>query len=105
MPEHVHLLLGEPEHVAFTSAIQVLKQETSRKLKVIEKKFWQTRYYDVHVRTDKKKIEKLKYIHRNPVQRGLVVEPQLWLWSSYRHYVTGERGEVEVSSHWTETTG
>ena len=105
MPEHVHLLMGEPQDGCFITVIQVLKQETSRQLKAIEKKLWQTRYYDFHVRTHQKKIEKLKYIHRNPVRRGLVLEPQLWRWSSYWHYLTGERGEVEVSSHWTEGSG
>ena len=31
--------------------------------------FWQARYYDFNVRTAKKRIEKLRYIHRNPVKR------------------------------------
>ncbi len=24
-----------------------------------------------------------------------------WLWSSFRHYLTGEEGVVEIESHWT----
>jgi len=27
---------------------------------------WQKRFYDFHVRTEQKQIEKLRYIHRNP---------------------------------------
>jgi len=45
----------------------------------------------------KKHIEKLRYMHRNPVKRGLVLEPQQWAWSSYRHYADGERGIVLVN--------
>ena len=52
--------------------------------------------------TSKKRIEKLKYIHRNPVKRGLVDRPEDWAWSSFRHYLTGESGVVGIESPWTE---
>jgi putative transposase len=39
-------------------------------------------------------------MHRNPVKRGLVLEPQQWKWSSYRHYAEGERGTVLVNEEW-----
>jgi putative transposase len=47
--------------------------------------------------TEKKRVEKLRYMHRNPVQRGLIAEPKDWLWSSFRHYAYGERGPVLVN--------
>jgi len=62
---------------------------------------WQSRYYDFNVRTTKKHIEKLRYIHRNPVDRELVLRPEDWEWSSFRHYLTGEVGVVEIESQWT----
>src|SRR6185312_7986325 len=83
-------------------AFQVLKQETSKKLKQPGRaRFWQRRYYDFNVWTEKKRVEKLRYIHRNPVRRGLVEKPEDWPWSSFRHYATGEAGPVEIESHWT----
>jgi putative transposase len=36
-------------------------------------------------------------MHRNPVKRGLVLEPQQWQWSSFRHYAHGEPGPVFVN--------
>jgi len=30
------------------------------------------------------RLEKLRYMHRDPVKRGLVGEPEQWRWSSYR---------------------
>ena len=63
--------------------------------------FWQARYYDFNVWTKKKRIEKLRYMHRNPVKRGLVEKPEDWAWSSFRHYMTGEEGVVEIESEWT----
>ncbi len=58
---------------------------------------WQRRFYDFVVFTGKKRVEKLRYMHRNPVVRGLVLEPEHWNWSSYRHYAQGERGLVLVN--------
>jgi len=102
MPEHVHLLMTEPERGNLASAVQAIKQSIARKLIAGREHFWQARYYDFNVFTSKKRIEKLKYIHRNPVKRGLVERPQDWAWSSFRHYVTGESGVVEIESPWTE---
>jgi len=63
--------------------------------------FWQRRFYDFNVRSQRKRIEKLKYTHRNPVVRGLVSRPEDWPWSSFRHYATGEIAPVEIESDWT----
>ena len=81
----------------------MLKQIVARKLRshAAGLPFWQTRYYDFNVWTAKKRIEKLPYLHRNPVKRGLVEKPEDWAWSSFRHYVTGIEGAVEIESEWT----
>jgi len=102
MPEHVHLLLTAPENETLAAAMQAIKQSVSRKLIGDREHFWQARYYDFNVWSREKRIEKLKYIHRNPVRRGLVERPEDWAWSSFRHYQTGEHGRVEIESHWTE---
>ena len=59
--------------------------------------FWQARFYDFNVWAEKKRIEKLRYIHRNPVTRGLVVSPEQWPWSSFRCYLSGEEGPVKIN--------
>jgi putative transposase len=99
MPEHVHLLVSEPRKVLLSKAIQALKLSVSVRSR--EHPFWQPRYYDFNVHSEKKRIEKLRYMHRNPVKRGLVEKPEDWLWSSFRHYATGEIGTVEIESAWT----
>src|ERR1700691_2295328 len=89
MPEHVHLLLSEPERSTLAVALQMLKQITAQKLQPTlsptaadkggaPKHFWQARYYDFNVRTPEKQVEKLRYMHRNPVKRGLVDKPEDW---------------------------
>src|ERR1035438_10254380 len=61
---------------------------------------WQKRFYDFNVWTARKRVEKLRYMHRNPVMRGLVASPELWRWSSFRAYAMGESGPVRVND-WT----
>ncbi len=102
MPEHVHLLLSEPERSKLSVVIQMLKQITSQKLRPKHLlRFWQVRYYDFPVWSEAKRIEKLRYIHRNPVKRGLAKRPEDWKWSSFVHYATGTEGIVEIESQWT----
>ena len=82
MPEHFHLLIGEPRVRKLSLAMQVLKQRVSlrgrgrKRNKANQMRlwddaaappaFWQPRYYDFNVFTQRKYIEKLRYIHRNP---------------------------------------
>jgi len=102
MPEHVHLLVNEPELSNLAQAIKSLKQGVARTLALrAADSFWQARYYDFNVWSELKFVEKLRYIHRNPVKRGLVTRPEDWPWSSFRHYAIGETGAVEIESEWT----
>ena len=101
MPEHIHLLLNEPPAMPLSGIFRALKTQTSKQLKGDRARFWQLNYYDFNVFTQKKFSEKLQYIHRNPVTRGLVENPEDWPWSSYRHWLTGEPGPVQLESNWT----
>ncbi len=96
MPEHIHLLLSEPERANPGTVVQALKQRFARAVlrelrgrcmpeqaslwnePLTQSHIWQARFYDFLVYTKKKRMEKLHYMHRNPVVRGLVLEPQQW---------------------------
>jgi len=119
MPEHVHLLLSEPEQSNHSIVLQVLKQRFSRELleklrnrrprpegslwnTVLEQgHVWQRRFYDFVVWNRHKRAEKLRYMHENPVRRGLVASPEEWRWSSCRAYVYEEHGPVLVNEQQT----
>ena len=126
MPEHFHLLISNPDVGDTGKAMQVLKQRVSHRARKIlgptlsqrrrkdgaptefedirskePWQFWQRRFYDFNVWSRPKMIEKLKYMHRNPVVRGFVTRPEDWPWSSFRHYAMGEIGPVEIESEWT----
>jgi putative transposase len=110
MPEHVHLLISEPRRGTPSTVMQAIKQGFTRRLlanlraansrqapilKAVH--MWQPRFYDFVVFSEKKRVEKLRYIHHNPVKRGLVREPQQWSWSSFPHYAYDEAGPVLVN--------
>lgn len=109
MPEHFHLLIGEPDDGNIGRVMQVLKQRVSGRCRAVGRSkghlkksdkevpaFWLPRFYDFDVFTKKKITEKLRYMHRNPVTRGLVESPEEWRWSSYRYYALGEEGPVKI---------
>jgi putative transposase len=115
MPEHFHLLISEPAKGDPSVVMQVLKQRFARQVlqawragsqtvpgwlgdEMLEKNHvWQRRFYDFVVWSEAKRVEKLRYMHRNPAQRGLVLEPDQWAWSSFRHYAYDEPGPVLVN--------
>jgi putative transposase len=101
MPEHVHLLINEPPSILVAQFLKAVKQITSRKLRGQREKFWQERYFDRNVHGEEARSEVIRYIHRNPVKRGLVASPGDYQWSSFNHYATGVRGAVEIESEWT----
>jgi putative transposase len=101
MPEHIHLLINEPPSILAAQFLKALKQITSRKLRGDRQQFWQPRYFDANIRGESARSEVIRYIHRNPVKRGLVASPGQYRWSSFNHYATGIRGVVEIESEWT----
>jgi putative transposase len=104
MPEHVHLIV-QPlnQHYDIALILKSIKQSVARKAKHflqdhnqvwLERltvrrgstrafRFWQVGPgYDRNIRDEQELIEKIEYIHGNPVRRGLVQTPEAWLWSS-----------------------
>jgi len=124
MPEHIHLLISEPNIGDPSVVMKVLKQRVSRALRRRRKRvsvgqmglwedsarkryarFWQRRFYDFNVWSTRKKNEKMNYMHFNPVKRGLVERPTDWEWSSCRFYAKGERGLCAPNPGWEYKKG
>ena len=111
MPDHIHLLISEPERGTPSTVMQVVKQRFARSVLRRKKRnsaqselwpdseehVWQRCFYDFNVWSARKRIEKLRYMHCNPVKRGLVLEPEQWEWSSFRSYAYREVGRVRVN--------
>jgi putative transposase len=118
MPNHIHLLIGEPPKGTPSAIMQVLKQRVSRRLRRKPRRkrssqqlalpfsqlngslpqFWQPRYYDFNVWSQTKFVEKLQYMHMNPIKKKLVTHPKDWPWSSFSFYAKKETGLVRIDS-------
>jgi putative transposase len=114
MPEHVHLLISEPSKGTPSTVIQVIKQRVSRRLRRkrpaqarqlrlhfaeeedLPRRFWPRRFYDFNVWSLKKRVEKLHYMHMNPVERKLVAHPKDWPWSSFLFYSKPPSGLIPI---------
>jgi putative transposase len=118
MPEHVHLVCraaGSP----WSTVAQYIKTGVSkrvfnqwRKLGSVaapvlasittadgSQRFWQHGGgFDRRIRTTQAMARDIRYIHRNPVERGLVSQPEDWKWSSVRWWMGLRDGEIECDS-------
>ncbi len=102
MPEYFHLLIGEPDDGNVAVAMQVLKQRVSRQClargrsrcrkTLVPRRSGIPALMISTFSRRRKSLEKLDYIHWNPVKRGLVASPEQWRWSSDRYYSLGEEG-------------
>lgn len=50
--------------------------------------------------TEKFLRQKLNYIHRNPVGVGLVDDPAMYPYSSYRNYVHEDNSLIDIDKDW-----
>jgi REP element-mobilizing transposase RayT len=118
MPEHVHFVLHPPDEVQMGPMVGELKSRSAReilarwrrksdsRLQRLQKprtegeyRFWQPRCYDHNCRTPETVREKIEYCHKNPVNRGLVVNMGDWRWSSYGWYEGVEDVALEIDGY------
>ncbi len=118
MPEHVHLIVHPRKRDYQISALlRQIKQPVSRlamrylerdaphwlprvtrsRGKRSERLFWQSGGgYDRNIETMETLTSMIKYVHANPVRRGLVTETIDWPWSSARWYAQLGEGPVPI---------
>ena len=118
MPEHIHLILRPGDGVTMQKIYWHLKRPMTDKVVLWVKehhpefltrmvdaqptgdvtyRFWQRGGgYDRWMRSASDLHEKIKYIHRNPVRRGLVSRSEEWKYSSAAEWVLGEPGPVPI---------
>jgi putative transposase len=126
MPEHLHALLyphrrGEDQPVPISQLLECFKQHIGfygkqrlrdvwsrrRRLwseplnrwatgKFDKQEIMNTRGYDRNIFTENELREKVDYIHKNPITRGLVAGAADWPWSSYRYHELGDASLIPM---------
>ena len=104
MPDHVHAIIWFPDSNQLSYFMKQWKQRTSYQIKQAMRKYlnaylsklppndpiWQPKYYGFNVHSKSKLMEKLEYMHGNPVRAELVDSPEQWKFSSARYYILGK---------------
>jgi len=112
MPNHIHAILWFGAVDSLSPFMKSWKQTTSIRLKRVlrgvaphyastippSEPFWQPKYYPFNLFTARKALEKLEYMHLNPVRAGLVSRATDWSWSSATYYESG--ADVGIPLQW-----
>lgn len=110
MPDHVHVIVWFPQTGQFSRFMQGWKRRSSYEIhrwyqaspaQYLQSTnsgdpFWQPKYYSFEIYSEAKLIEKLTYMHLNPVRAGLVEQAVDWTWSSARWYELGKSVGVPI---------
>ena len=120
LENHLHLIARAPE---LSTAMQSFKSYTARRIidllkeRDAETLLWQLRAFKLHhkeesefqvwqegshpkqIQGDEMMVQKLEYMHNNPVKRGYVDDPIHWRYSSARNYA-GQAGLIDVLTSW-----
>jgi putative transposase len=89
MPDHWHAVIA-PSPVdtlpRLMGALKVASTQAINRRRGKRGNLWQFRYFDHTLRTVKEFHDALRYMHLNPVRKGLVEEPEDWAWSSFKAF-------------------
>ncbi|MFZ5432329.1 MAG: REP-associated tyrosine transposase [Calditrichota bacterium] len=91
MPDHLHaLLMQTQETLSVSQFMNCFKRETAKSQLVAiplnTRTLWRDRFDDVPIPNAQAALERIEYMHNNPVRRGLVEKPSGYSWSSARFY-------------------
>jgi REP element-mobilizing transposase RayT len=118
MPSHFHwIIVIDPEKGTISDIMREIKRNSSKEItKYLEniskykevfrkeamiyrdqyKKFWMKRFDDEVIRNEKMFWQKLNYIHKNPVEAGIVKKEEDYKYSSARNYINGDHSLLKV---------
>jgi len=109
MPSHLHALIGVSDYTLVAKFMQGYKLLTTKRLKEVSGanlpaqfsakgryRFWQPRYDELVIVSERQFRRKVEYIHTNPVRAGLVGEPEEWPYSSAAEWSGKESGIIPI---------
>jgi len=121
MPTHLHLIVSNKPDTSLADIMRDFKHYTSTQIikaletdeksyylstftKVAKKrhlnqtyKVWQDEYHPIALKYGRWFVQKLQYIHDNPVRKGFVESPEDWKYSSARNWLNDDNNIIEIS--------
>jgi REP element-mobilizing transposase RayT len=89
MPDHWRALIWPSYPLLISQVLHDVKKDSARKLHAPRGSrgpFWQHQFWDRFVRHEREFLQRLEYMHLNPVRKRLVKRPQDWRWSSHYNF-------------------
>lgn len=100
MPSHVHLFVGfTGGGKQLSEFMRTFKSLTSRWIFPNIGSVWMRRFDDLIINSDEQFNIKLKYMHENPLRKGLVEDIFDWKWSSAEFWHSDESHPV-LTKNW-----
>ena len=117
LDNHIHIIASSEDlsaiirrHKSFTARAVIdnlvkcnrfylLKQlEYGKKKSKEDQKYqvWQEGFHPKLIQSNEMMMQKIEYIHYNPVARGYVEKPEYWIYSSAKSYLTPEKSILDV---------
>ena len=119
MTNHVHCLISAKENYFLEDIVASFKKfTTAQTKKLLEKdnrkyisvlikssyakkqntsfQIWQRENYPETIESEKFFLQKLNYIHNNPVKKCYVAKPEDWIYSSARNYLLNDNSVIVV---------
>ncbi|HZW05996.1 MAG TPA: transposase [Phycisphaerales bacterium] len=114
MPEHVHLIVRPTRGQSLVPALKGLKLSVGRRViarwrapnaPILARlttetgpRFWlKGGGFDRNIRDDEELTREIRYVHQNPVERGLASQATDWRWSSAQGWLARHRGDPPES--------
>jgi putative transposase len=93
MPNHYHLLLQTPDANLSRSMRHLNGVYTQRynKRHLCDGQLFRGRYKSILVESDRYALELVRYIHRNPLESGLLDNLQKYQWSTHKIYLSNAK--------------
>ncbi len=124
MSNHIHLIVGKEKELGIEEIIRDFKKYTSVHIcksietnfqesraewmlnlfseaakeskKHVKYMFWQNEYHPIELSTQEMMVQKLNYIHDNPVESGVVEKAEEYVYSSARDYYGTAKGLLNI---------
>jgi REP element-mobilizing transposase RayT len=122
MPNHFHLIIKKNNNSDISKIVANLKRITSKEIteylycnRFLELlgqlkrgaqkepqhcKIWKPRFDCFVINNEETLVQKIEYVHYNPVKAGLVDKPEKWPYSSARNYAGNCSSFVDVDVNW-----
>ena len=120
MPNHVHYIVSVDPAQYLSDIMRDFNRFTSRRItRIFEKakqtdlldvfqkaateerrrnkyKVWQEGYHPIAIYSEDFFLQKLKYMHENPVRKGLTDQAENWKYSSAQNYYLDDHSTIQV---------